>query len=63
MKQLEWYTMVRDVLYFPTHSFVNLYTTRRKRNKVNRTADSKRNDSNYATYGEQGRRSKEFVVP
>ena len=55
--------MVRDALYFPTHSFVNLCMARRKRNKVNRTADSKRNDSNYATYGEQGRRSEEFVVP
>ena len=54
--------MVRDALYFPTDSFVNVYTARWKRNKINRTADSKRNDSNYAIYGEQGRRSEEFVV-
>ena len=41
----------------------DVYVVRRKGNKINRTADGKRNDSNYATYGEQGRRSRAFVLP
>ncbi|KAF8267451.1 hypothetical protein EI94DRAFT_1328392 [Lactarius quietus] len=34
-------------------SFVDVYMTRRQRNKSNRATDSKRSDSNYALYGEQ----------
>jgi len=44
-------------------SFVNVYMARWKRNKSNCATNSKRSDSNYATYGEQRWRSKEFVVP
>ena len=48
---------------FSYDSFVNVFTTRWKRNKMNRTANSKRNDGNYAAHGERGRGGKVFVVP
>ena len=36
--------MVRDTLYFPTVSFVNLYVTRWKGNESDRTTYGKRRD-------------------
>jgi hypothetical protein len=53
--------MVRDALYFPIDSFINVDTARGKRNKSNRATDSKRSNCKHTTYGEQPRRSEELV--
>ena len=50
-------------LIFPTDFFVNIYTSRRKGNKNDRATDSKRSNSDYATFGGQRRRGETFVAP
>ena len=52
---------MRNRLCFPTHSFVNGYADRWKRDQSNRATDSKRGDGNHATYGRQRQWSEECV--
>jgi hypothetical protein len=50
-------------LIFSCLLLVNVLMARWKRSKINLTANRKRSNSHYATYGEQRLRNKEFVVP